>query len=994
MNHYHIVLFGKSCLKGFALLVLPLILCVSVVADTMTFELSQVARVEAGYQTGENGNNYGSNPNVRGNSPNNLLKGYIRVDLTGLPANAIVTEATFSIWSNSSSAQDVNLYAIEDGAANEAFQSGTITWDNAPGNSTYTEAGGSGSFVANNVGMDSADATSLGNLGASTPSALQGNRDVYAVTFSGSDLDFINDDSNGVVTFALTPDVSLPHKGFFGNNNAETGLTLTYTVDNGGLPAFLSGVISEGIGVNTGTTTNALNNTDLANMQAAGVKYVRIRAAWPDVEKTQGTYTWTNLDNTMAKLDQYGLQPIFLLAYTAPGYNTDGIIMNETAERQGFANYAAAAVTRYNAPGVVWEIWNEPNTDNFWPGYSADNYMGLIDAAVPAMKAADPSCFVVGGSVLDMVWAQTDAWLERCFELGFANQCDGLSVHPYSGPGKSAKPERVADEIIELRNRMADWNIPADYPILNTEYGATYTSFSGTTTQRQEEQGAVCVRMALLNSYTGIYQSVWYEWQPSGGNQLYALTNSNDTLRPGYNALDVLTDQFDGYFVEGRVPGYRAEDFVLVLSNGTNRKLAVWTGGASVNLEIPLSVSSGSFSTVTTYGTTGSASASGGELTIGASAFPVYVDLGSVNVAPTSTLLSLDVPSLTLDGSVSESGGTYTLEGSGTGIRFAVDRFHYGYETLEGDGEVLARVDSLTAGGAGVMMRSDLGSGSKNVTTLVRTSGNAEFIHRAASSAQATVVVDSSQNFEWVSVNRSGDTFTSRASVDGVTWVELGSATIDMGDILYVGLVATSYNNSVLATAVFDNYEIMTGAAAPETLFSADIGNAVLAGSVTEDNGLYTIEASGNDIWGFQDGFHFVYREMTGDGELIAEVQSLVNSHSAAKAGVMIRETLDANSKHASSFVTPASGGRFSRRTATGGSTASTTGGGSPPYWVRMVRSGNTFTGYHSSDGVTWTQTGSETITMGSTVYVGMAVTSHTNLALTEAEFDSFQIND
>jgi len=85
----------------------------------------------------------------------------------------------------------------------------------------------------------------------------------------------------------------------------------------------------------------------------------------------------------------------------------------------------------------------------------------------------------------------------------------------------------------------------------------------------------------------------------------------------------------------------------------------------------------------------------------------------------------------------------------------------------------------------------------------------------------------------------------------------------------------------------------------------------------------------------------------------------------------MIRNTVDANSINAYIAVTPGNGVTFQRRTTTGGSSVSTKIAGiTAPYWVKLVRSGNTFTAFCSSDGVTWTQVDTASITMNSTVYV------------------------
>ncbi len=100
----------------------------------------------------------------------------------------------------------------------------------------------------------------------------------------------------------------------------------------------------------------------------------------------------------------------------------------------------------------------------------------------------------------------------------------------------------------------------------------------------------------------------------------------------------------------------------------------------------------------------------------------------------------------------------------------------------------------------------------------------------------------------------------------------------------------------------------------------------------------------------------------------------------------MIRESLASNSRHAFMLVSAAKGVALQWRPATGGSTLNVTGSSSaPPRWVRLVRSGSTITGYESADGVTWKAVGSETISMASTVYVGLAVTSHTTSAATTA---------
>ncbi len=171
---------------------------------------------------------------------------------------------------------------------------------------------------------------------------------------------------------------------------------------------------------------------------------------------------------------------------------------------------------------------------------------------------------------------------------------------------------------------------------------------------------------------------------------------------------------------------------------------------------------------------------------------------------------------------------------------------------------------------------------------------------------------------------------------------------------------------------------------------SADIGGPGITGTAYDNGTTFTVEGSGSDIWGTSDEFHYVYRPLTGNGVIIARVATLTNTNAWAKVGVMIRNSLANNDAYALECVTPGNGTSFQYRTTSGGSAADgkDTTGPAAPYWVKLVRNGNIFTGYRSADGVTWTEDSSTTITMGSTVYIGLETDSHDNSLLDTATID------
>jgi hypothetical protein len=168
-------------------------------------------------------------------------------------------------------------------------------------------------------------------------------------------------------------------------------------------------------------------------------------------------------------------------------------------------------------------------------------------------------------------------------------------------------------------------------------------------------------------------------------------------------------------------------------------------------------------------------------------------------------------------------------------------------------------------------------------------------------------------------------------------------------------------------------------------------GHAASTGSFVEDPaGTYTMTGSGADIWDAADEFHFAYKVLTGVGSIVAKVESVDHTHNWAKAGVMIRKSLEPGSVHATMVVTPAQGVSFQRRmTADNASSDTTTGGIEAPYWVKIERdmAGN-FTASSSADGITWAVQGPlENIQMGAEVYIGLAVTSHDAAATCQAVF-------
>jgi len=448
-----------------------------------------------------------------------------------------------------------------------------------------------------------------------------------------------------------------------------------------------------------------------------------------------------------------------------------------------------------------------------------------------------------------------------------------------------------------------------------------------------------------------------------------------------------------------------------------------------------------------------------------------------------------DVGAVGVAGNANYASDVFTVKGAGAQIYGTADAFHFVYQPLSGDGTVVARLVNLQGGAgyvsAGVMIRNTLDAGSANAKTAYwATYGAIYFDERATSGGGTSEPGAVSVTLPyWVKVSRSGSTFSSYASVDGVGWAQVGtSQTISMGQTVYVGLAVTSGSSTALATATFDNVSVSSAAAPapvigsisattgsigspvvisgtgfgtpqgnsvvtlngagvtintwsatsinitipvgatsgrmvvsvapsmndsnavvftvtsqplPSSWLDQDIGAVGVAGNGSYTNGTFTVSGGGAKIYGSADAFHYVYQPLTGDGTVVARVMSLQGGAGYVSAGVMIRNTLDAGSANAKTAYWAAYGAIYFDVRATSGGSTTEPGvvSATLPYWVKVSRSGNSFSSYTSMDGVSWVQVGtSQTISMGSNVYVGLAVTSGSTTALATATFDNVSV--
>lgn len=368
---------------------------------------------------------------------------------------------------------------------------------------------------------------------------------------------------------------------------------------------------------------------------------------------------------------------------------------------------------------------------------------------------------------------------------------------------------------------------------------------------------------------------------------------------------------------------------------------------------------------------------------------------------------SADIGAVAARGRAAVDDGTWTVEGSGADIWSTADEFRYVYVPTGPQFTFTARVASIENLDqwvkAGIMVREDLAPGSRHVSLFAtpRTTRGLAFQRRVQPGGLTVHTAGPAiAPPMWLRVGRSGDKVSAYYRLSpSQPWILVGRQTVpQLRNDLYVGLAVTSHVDGTLATATFDN---VTHERGNPLIKTEDVGAVGVPGSTTFDGVVYELQGSGADVWNNVDSFHFAYSSgyfaYGNIASISARVRSVENTNAWAKAGVMYRELIGSgpsappDGRHVMVAVTPGRGVVMQYRGTAGGQSKQVAArAGVAPAFVSLTRSGNTFTGWTSKDGVTWQRLGEVTLDMFADP--GLFVTSVNNATLATATFDDLRL--
>ena len=364
---------------------------------------------------------------------------------------------------------------------------------------------------------------------------------------------------------------------------------------------------------------------EIKMLAAAGFRWVRMDLKWDATETVRGQYDFSAYDRLLSALEKESVRALFILDYGNPLYD-DGAPPRTENSRKAFTLWAVAAATHFSNRGILWEIYNEPNHEQFWPPRpNVSDYIALALAVGKAFRDNVPAEKLIGPATSGMDFK----FLESCFKQGLLKYLSAVSVHPY----RREDPETASADFCRLRRLIDTYAPTAQVPIISGEWGYS-TSWSGVSDVKQSE---LLVRSWLTNVANGVQLSIWYDWRDDGldkrnsehnfgtvGNVYRQHVTRPYEPKPAYVAASKLTSFLNSFRLVKRLAVGSENDYVLLFQKGDESRVVAWTVSMTAS-KVFIPLDAGIYDSTDYLGRTLRTIRSQGGVTITLSNAPVYL---------------------------------------------------------------------------------------------------------------------------------------------------------------------------------------------------------------------------------------------------------------------------------------------------------------------------------------------------------------------------------
>jgi len=286
----------------------------------------------------------------------------------------------------------------------------------------------------------------------------------------------------------------------------------------------------------------------LAAMKAMGLTSIRVDVSWYNIQLDgPGSYNWTSMDTAVSAIQSAGLTADLIIDQCPPWAAASGAsgIFAQPASPAAFGTFAAAVAKRYYGNGAQYfEIWNEPNLQEFWsPSPDPAAYTADLKAAYTAIKAVTPSALVITAGLApasdSSTTMDTVTFVQDMYADGAQGYFDALGDHPYTFPFTPGNVmlgsawSEMSQTSPSLRSLMAAHG-DGGKKIWITEYGAPTSGTSNPVSDA--DQGDEMVQAISQAKQLGWIGSVYlYTWRDGGDG--FGLLTADGTQKPAAAAV-------------------------------------------------------------------------------------------------------------------------------------------------------------------------------------------------------------------------------------------------------------------------------------------------------------------------------------------------------------------------------------------------------------------------------------------------------------------------
>lgn len=331
-------------------------------------------------------------------------------------------------------------------------------------------------------------------------------------------------------------------------------------------------------------------NLDL--IREFGLGSIRDDMPWKMVERRRGRLAAPRLFHEFVDAAvKRGLKPLGILAYNNPFYDEGGYPRSDEAVA-AFVRYAETVAAFGRGKIAYYQVWNEWDggcgmNRARWGRGDAESYVRLLKAVYPRLKEIHPEAGVICGSV-----CTGEAFLQRILELGAADFCDFLSIHPYNfkNMGEDGTPEAWFRKMVRVEEFIRRHSGGKEKPFFITEMG--YPSFRGIHGRSEEECAANLARLFLLARLVPSLRGMWwYDFQDDGWNseereESFGLVRPDLTLKPAGEVMRDISGLVAHGECVGRMEVGNPDVWVLRFRYRGRDVLALWSADAGARYSI------------------------------------------------------------------------------------------------------------------------------------------------------------------------------------------------------------------------------------------------------------------------------------------------------------------------------------------------------------------------------------------------------------------------